>query len=535
MGPGQELGAAVPNSIGDLLQQTVERFPERPALVYGGGRRTYSELLERVDRLAGALLALGLKPGDRLGLYLYNSDHAYEALLAGSRAGLLFVPLNFMLHGEELATIVNHSGTRAIIVESELFGSLAPLLQETLVVEFLINIDQPGDAANRVDPGDSGTPTTFSYEELIANGPTTSPASVVSPDDLFALMYTSGTTGLPKGVMLTHRNVVTHALHMVRDYRIGTSSRVLIVLPYFVGASLNGLGLPCLYRGGTVVVMRRFSTSGFLHAVESAAITHVQVVPTLLVRLLEADDIDQFDLSSLEVFGYGSAPMPVDRLRQAVDRFGPIFTQMYGLTETCAMATNLRREEHELAGPKSARLASCGRPVDGVEIRLVDEAGRTVVTGDVGEVEIKGPTVMRGYWEMPDLTADAVRDGWFRSGDLAYADDDGFIYLTDRKKDMIITGGFNVYPKEVEEVLYTHPAVFECAVIGVPDPEWGEAVTAVVALRTGAIASEGELLAFCRDRLTRFKRPKSIEFTAEIPRNPSGKVLKRVLRQEFEC
>ena len=516
---------AIPDSIGDLLQQTADRHPDRTALVFDQHHSTYAELLERADQLANGLLKLGLHPGDRLGLFLYNSDRAYEAILAGSRAGLIFVPLNFMLHGDELATIVNHSGVRAIVVERELFPTLSPLLSNAGSVEFLVAIDD-------LDAPKDGSQV-VSYDDLIAQGGGARPDAAPTPDDLFALMYTSGTTGLPKGVMLTHRNVVTHARHMVRDYGIGLASRGMIALPYFVGASLNGIGLPCLSTGGTVVVVRRFSPSGFSELIERESISHVQVVPTLLVRLLESDSIERHDFSSLEVFGYGSAPMPVERLRQALERFGPVFTQMYGLTETCAMATNLRREDHALVGAAAQRLASCGRPVKGVQVRIVDEAGDPVALGDVGEVVVKGPTVMRGYWEMPDVTADAMRDGWFRSGDLAYADEDGFIYLTDRKKDMIITGGFNVFPKEVEEILYTHPSVFECAVIGVPDPDWGEAVTAIVAQRPGVDADEAELLAYCRERLSDFKRPKSVRFVSEIPRNPSGKVLKRVLREEF--
>ena len=506
-------------TVGDLLFHTAARLPNKEALVYQETRLSYAQLLERTDRLANGLLDLGLRPGDRLGLYLFNSSQAYEALLAGARSGLVFVPLNFMLSGQELATIIRHAGVRAVVTEPDLFHILAPVLPELPALEHIIGLEElPA--------------TSVAYEDLIQHAPATPPDVSVRADDLFGLMYTSGTTGLPKGVMLTHRNITAHAEHMVRDYQIGEPSRGFIALPYFVGASLNGIGLPCIAQGGTVIMLRRFTPEIFVDAIAVERITHVQVVPTLLVRLLESAALSAADTSSLEVFGYGSAPMPVDRLKQALSHFGPIFAQMYGLTETCAMATCLRREDHLLDGPEAIRLGSCGRVVEGVEVRLVDAAGNPVQTGEVGEVVIRGPTLMLGYWDMPELSAEAMRDGWFHSGDLAYQDEEGYIFLTDRKKDMIISGGFNVYPKEVEEVLYTHPAVFECAVIGVSDPDWGEAVRAIVALRPGTTATEKELLDFCREHLSNFKRPKSVGFVEEIPRNPSGKVLKRVLREE---
>ena len=503
-------------TVGDLLLHTAEKYPDKEALVYGENRQTYGQLAARVQRLAGSLRQLGLQEGDRVGLLLYNSDCAYEALLATALSGLVFVPLNFMLNSRELATIIDHAGVRAIATEPELHAALAPVLAQLPLVEHVIGLGEiEGATADFETLVREGQPQSFSVDE----------------SQLFGLMYTSGTTGLPKGVMLSHANIATHARHMVRDYEIGRESRGFIVLPYFVGASLNGIGLPCIERGGTVVVLRRFTPEGFLQIVAQEQITHVQVVPTLIVRLLESEAVQHCDTSSLQVFGYGSAPMPVDRLKEALRLFGPVLAQMYGLTETCAMATCLRREEHGLESPQVERLASCGRAVENVEVRIVDEKGGEVPQGEVGEVVMRGPTVMRGYWNMPDVTAEVVKDGWFHSGDLAYCDAEGYIFLTDRKKDVIITGGFNVYPKEIEEVLYTHSAVFECAVIGAPDPQWGEAVKAVVALRPGVQISGEELMDFCRERLTRFKCPKSVEFVEEIPRNPSGKVLKRLLRE----
>ena len=504
-------------TVGNLFLQSARRLPNKEALVFDDTRFTYGELADRVTRLAGGLRTLGFRPGDRLGLHLHNSHIAYEFILAGALGGLVFVPLNFRLNGSELAAIMQQAGIRGVVVEPELFPVMAEHLPQLSGLEQLIAVTPVGEADRPISM----------YEELLRSPPIDVPSSG-SEEGLFGLMYTSGTTGLPKGVMLTHDNVVRHAHNMVRDYGIEESSRGMIALPYFVGASLNGIGLPCLSQGGTVVILGQFSTDRFLQLIQDEAISHLQVVPTILVRLLESAAIDKYDLSSLKLFGYGSAPMPVERMTQALDRFGHISAQMYGLTETCAMATCLRPEDHT-----GARLASCGRAVEGVDVRIDDQSGAAVAPGTVGEVAIRGKTVTQGYWQMSEATANVIQDGWFRTGDLAYGDEEGYIFLTDRLKDMIITGGFNVYPKEAEEVLYRHPAVFECAVIGVADPDWGEAVKAVVALRSGTEASEEELMKFCRENLTDFKRPKSVSFVPEIPRNPSGKVLKRLLREEF--
>jgi fatty-acyl-CoA synthase len=501
--------------VGDLLEVGAERFPDRVALVFEGRQTTYRDLRARVDRLANALLGLGLAAGDRLALFLDNGDHAWELILACARAGIVWVPLNYMLKTREVETILGHAGARALAVSAAHWPTAAPAVA-ALAVEHVIATDwQPlaGEARR--------------YDRLVAEGAPTRPPTPRDPDGLFCLLYTSGTTGLPKGTMLTHRSVLAHARLALREYGLGPDSRGLVVLPYFVGATLNCVQIPGLSQG-IPLVFSRFTPRAFFELVREHRISHVQTVPTVLVRLLEAPEIATADLSSIATIGYGSAPMPVDRLEQLLARFGPIFTQIYGLTETCAMATVLRRAEH-LAG----RLASCGRPAPGVEVELVDDDGRPVATGELGEIVIRGPTLMAGYWQAPEVTAAAIRDGWFHSGDIAHRDADGFIYISDRKSDMIITGGINVYPKEIEEVIYRHPGVLECAVVGLPDPEWGEAVTAVVAPRPGARIDPDEVVELCRRELAGYKKPRQVVFVEEIPRNPSGKVLKRLLRERF--
>jgi acyl-CoA synthetase (AMP-forming)/AMP-acid ligase II len=425
------------------------------------------------------------------------------------------VPLNYMLKEREVETILGHAGARALAVSAAHWPTAAPVA-DRLAIETLIATDfAPTDGRLRA------------YESLVEAGAPTRPPTPRDPDGLFCLLYTSGTTGLPKGTMLTHRAILAHARLALSEYGIGPSSVGLVVLPYFVGATLNCIQIPALSQGAPLV-FSRFAPATFFELVHQHRVTHVQTVPTVLVRLLDAPEIATADLSSVETIGYGSAPMPVDRLEQLLARFGPIFTQIYGLTETCAMSTVLRRGEHV-----GARLASCGRAAPGVEVDLVDDDGRPVPPGQPGEIVIRGPTVMAGYWQAPEVTARAMAGGWFHSGDVAQRDADGYIYISDRKSDMIISGGINVYPKEIEEIIYRHPGVLECAVVGLPDREWGEAVTAFVAPRPGARVDADEVVELCRRELAGYKKPRRVVFVDEIPRNPSGKVLKRILREQF--
>lgn len=511
--------ASTPTTVGGLLDRPARDHPDKVAVVFGERRTTFRVFRERVDRLANGLLSLGLRPGDRLALFVGNSDRAWEAILACARAGIVWVPINYMLRGRELATVAGHCGARALLVSGNYHATFAAVRGELPAIAHVIGVDGPG---------------SVDYEELIARSDETPPAVEVGPDDVFCLLYTSGTTGLPKGTVLTHRAVLAHAANAIREYRLSQDSVGLVVLPYFVGATLNVIQIPGLQCGARLVFAERFTPASFYRLIAVERVTHIQTVPTLIVRLLAAPETERTqDLSSLVTIGYGSAPMPVDRLRLAVERFGPVFTQIYGLTETCAMATCLRPHEHVLDGPAAQRLASCGRPVDGVKIRVVDEGGRVVPVGERGEIVIRGPTLMRGYWNHTEATARAMRDGWFHTGDIAWRDSDGYLYITDRMNDMIISGGINVYPQEIEQVISTHPAVFEAAVIGLSDPEWGEAVTAVVALRPGTVATAAEIVEHCRQQLAGYKKPRIVHFVDEIPRNPSGKVLKRVLRETY--
>ena len=507
-------------TVGELLDHWANATPDQIAVVFEDRRTSFEKLRSRVDRLANSLVSLGLQPGDRVALFLDNSDRAWELILACARAGLIWVPLNYMLREVEVSTILRHSGACVLAVDNAHWE-----------VAQLALINSPVRHVIAVDGGSFG----HKYEKMIESASDAILIRTWSSDDAFCLLYTSGTTGLPKGTELTHGSILAHASLAISEYRWTSDCIGLIVLPYFVGATLNCIQIPGLSQGATLVFNRKFSPEAFARLIRDEHVTHVQTVPTLLVRLIESKSLEHADFSSIVTIGYGSAPMPVDRLRLLIERFGTIFTQIYGLTETCAMATVLRPNEHSLSGKVEivARLASCGRPVPGVAIRLVDEVGRDVEQGELGEIVIQGDTVMRGYWNAPDLTDRALDGGWFHSGDIARQDAEGYIFISDRKTDMIISGAINIFPKEIEEVIYSHPAVSECAVIGLPDPEWGEVVVAVIAPKVGMSVPAEEIVELCRQKLAGYKKPRHIYFVDEIPRNPSGKVLKRHLRTRF--
>jgi acyl-CoA synthetase (AMP-forming)/AMP-acid ligase II len=372
------------------------------------------------------------------------------------------------------------------------------------------------------------------YQALLDAQPTRDPHIAITPDDLAYIMYTSGTTGRPKGAMLTHRGQVADAQSMLMELSLRPSDKHLAVMPFF---HVGGRAVPLthFYRGCTIAISSGFDPTQALTLIERHRLNTIQVVPTMIAFMLDLPDLDRFDVSSLNMIFYASSPMPVELLRRAIDKFGSIFVQGYGQTESGPLSTLLGKEDHVTGGTAEQlrRLASAGRPVMNVEARVVDFEGRDVPHGEVGEIIVRSDLNMSGYWNNPEATAEAIRDGWLHTGDMATMDDAGYIYIVDRKKDMIVSGGENIYPREVEEELYAHPAVLEAAVIGVPDPVWGESVKALVVLKKDARTSEEELIEHCKTHLASYKKPKSVEFRKELPKTPSGKILKRVLREKY--
>ncbi|MBD0688715.1 acyl-CoA synthetase [Streptomyces sp. CBMA123] len=496
-------------TVDGLLRRSARRAPDRTALTFGDRGWTYRRLDEAVSRAAGHLLGLGLRPGDRVAAYGRNSDAYAIAFLACARAGLVHVPVNHALTGEELRHLLGQSGSRAVLTDPALAAEVERV-RDGLGVAHLVPL--------RDDPA--------GLLEAALDGPVPELGTGVADTDLAQLLYTSGTTSRPKGAMMPHRALVHAYLSSIHALDLREDDRPLICMPLYHSAALHVFLLPYLAVGASVLLLEAPDIPELLRRIESDRIGSLFLAPTVWVPLAHHPDLDRRDLSSLRKAQYGASIMPVavlDRLRARYPRVG--FYNCFGQSEIGPLATVLRPEEHP------DRPASCGRPVLFVETRIVDRDGAEVPPGTPGEIVYRSPQLCLGYWDAPELTAEAFRGGWFHSGDLVVADAAGYLTVVDRIKDVINTGGVLVASREVEEALYSHPAVAEVAVIGAPDPTWIEAVTAFVVLRPGSAApSAAELVAHVRSRLAPFKVPKSVVFVAELPRNQSGKLLKRELR-----
>ena len=493
--------------------------PDKLALVAGDRRLTYAEFNARVNRQVHGLIAAGMRKGDRIAYLGNNHCEAVECTAAAAKGGFVHVPISFRLSIREVRQILQHSSARSLIIERE-FAEKLGAISDCQDLE-------------RIIPFDPANACASDYETWLAAQSADEPDVDVVDEDNFLIVYTSGTTGSPKGVLFQHRQPIAHAPVPVLYYDIREDSRLLMVYPHNSVASINMFYVPAWMQGATVVLAdaRGFSAERWLAQVQAEEITHCHLVPTMLVRVLDSGATRKFDLSSLQTIGYGSAPMPRERIEQLHETFGSILVQGYGMTEVSSLAAMLTKADHDRAlRGDGKQLSACGRPVFGCEVRVVNERGAPVGPDEVGEIVFRSPQVASGYWRDPGRTQDAIRNGWLHSGDLATVDGEGYIYIVDRKSDIIISGGFNVSSKEVEEVIGWHPAVREAAVVARPDPEWGEKVHAFVVLQPGARLTQPELIAFCRDRLASIKCPDVVEFIDELPRNALGKFLKSELR-----
>jgi acyl-CoA synthetase (AMP-forming)/AMP-acid ligase II len=505
-------------TLGDVAREGATAHGDRTAVVFEETRLTYRELDARVNRLANALIRLGCQRGARLAVLAENTHKYMEVYLAAGKAGLAVTPLNFRLSDAEIVHIVT-DGEATVFMAGEGYEERALRLEEELGhVAHWIALDA---ASNRH----------LSYEDLLRDAPDTDPFLPVDENEMAILMYTGGTTGAPKGVMLSHKNLLVSARACAAGVGLDHRDIECYVLPLFHVAMWAALCTAM--AGATLVIVRRPELEQILGLIQKERCTHVNLVPTLLGWMLSLSNLDDFDLSSLRLISYAGSPMAPEVLKAAIRKFGNIFVQGYGMTEAAPAVSFLREEDHVLEGPRARILTSAGKAAPGVEVRVVDDDGEPVAPGEIGEISVRGDNVMLGYWKNPELSAEALRGGWLHTGDMGTLDGEGYIFLKDRKADMIVTGGENVYPKETEDVLYEHPAIQECAVASAPDARWGEKVQAAVALKAGHSVDENELIEHCKRRLAGYKCPKAVEIWDELPKTPIGKILRKDVKRRF--
>ncbi len=503
--------------LGDIPRKSALMFPNREAVVFENVRLTYQELNDRVNRLANALTALGHKKGQRLAVLAENTHKYLEAYFAAAKLGMNVTPLNFRLSDAEIEHIVSNSEAVCLLVgdgyEDRVFGlkNLLPGIKDWIAL-------------------DNPTEGYHSYEKMLGKASALEPDIDIDEDEMAILMYTGGTTGLPKGVMISHRNIMTALIAMTMGFGFNKNDSTCQILPLFHIAFWPAMIM--LMVGGKAVIQRKPDLNGILKLIQDEKCTHVNAVPTIYIWILQLADVDAFDLSSLRAISYAGSPFPPEMLKQCIEKFGNFFFQGYGMTEALG-GTGLDAEDHVLEGETSRLLTSAGKAALCAEVRVVDTDGRPVEAGQIGEVAIKGKHVMMGYWKNPELTAGAIIDGWYHTGDMGYMDETGYLFLVDRKADMIVTGGENVYPKETEDALYEHPAVAMATVVSAPDKKWGERVQAAVVLKPDQTVNEEELIEHCRKRLAGYKCPKSVEFWEELPTSPLGKVLRKDVKKKF--
>ncbi len=506
-------------NVGHILTRTAKNFPEREGLIIGGQRLTFKEINERVNQLANSLLAKGLQKGDRVGLLFYNSLAYFESYLALYKAGLVWVRLNYRLSTSELVNMMRDSQASAIMHGPEFEKVGDEICNSISAVKLRIHQGE--------GPG-------LGYEDFLSSGNKEEPSVEINEEDLSDIWYTSGTTGEPKGIMITHGNILTCVQFLLSDvYWITEEDKLLTVGALSHAGSVRVL--PFVLRGALNVLHKSFDPLEIFKTIEREKITDISTVPTMLLSLMDHPERRNYDLSSLKTITYAGAPTPVERIKEAVEIFGPILDQSFGQAESIITITHLPKHEHIISDDPELekRLASVGREYPGVQIKVVNEKGKGCTPGEIGEVITKSDLVMRGYWNRPEQTAEALKNGWLYTGDLGYQDEKGYLYLMDRKHGRIITGGLNVYPREVEEVLAQHKSVAEVCVFGVPDPKWGEAVTAAVTLRPGTDASEQGLIEFCKGKVASYKAPKKLHILDSLPKTAYGKILQRELKKRF--
>ncbi len=511
-------------NIGQLLSKSARTYPEKLAIAHGSRKLTYAQFDARANRLSNGLRSLGVEQGDNVAVLMYNLPQVLESIFACFKAGCGVVPINFRLHPKEFAFIIDHSESKALIISSEFNESIMGVRDRLPHVSHIVTVS--GAEGELLD-----------YETILSSESEQFADADVTPDDLAWLFYTSGTTGMPKGAMLTHRNLLAMTMNFYADIcpDFGPCETILHGAPLSHGSGLYAL--PNIGKGGTNIILesKSYDPDLVLKAVETYRVTNMFVAPTMVIRLIESPAVERYDLSSLKAVIYGGAPMLLEDLKKAMAKLGPCLVQLYGMGESPMTITYLPHHDHVLQGnvAQMKRLASAGIARTDVEVAIVDGNESELDSGEIGEIVTRSDLVMKGYWRNREATAETLKNGWLHTGDVGYIDEFGYLFLMDRSKDMIISGGENIYPREIEEVIIQHPGIREVAVIGVPDPKWGEAIKAVVSIVPGQTITEAEIINFCKDYIASYKKPKSVDFVDELPKNNYGKIVKREVRKKY--
>jgi fatty-acyl-CoA synthase len=500
-------------NVGRLLSNSAQKYPQRLAIISQEGRWTFEAFDQRTGQLAGAMLNAGLKKGDRVAILFFNSSYFVEVYFAAIKVGLVATPLNFRSAGPEIIYALNNAQASVLFFGSEFETALLNIRKQLKTVRLFVATH------------DSNLPSALNYETFLSGGKCVPPHADVCEDDACQLMYTSGTTGRPKGAILTHRNVLWNLINTVLVREDKSGERALIVGPLYHTAALNNHFTIQVALGGTSIIVRKFEPESLLRTIETEKATIISGAPALYNLLLQYPDAHKYDTRSITKCTAGSDKLPMAVKKKLLEFFPNIkgIYDVYGCTEASPCITILNAED------SLRKDLSVGKALPFLEARIVDEKDRVLPPGEVGELVCRGPNVMLGYHRDPEGTREALRNGWLHTGDLAKMDAEGFFYIVDRKIDMIVSGGENIYPREVEETLMRHPAIADVAVVGVVDPVWGESVKAFVALKQGQTLAEQAVIDFCKPYLAGYKKPKTVTFVSSIPRTPSGKALKRLL------
>jgi fatty-acyl-CoA synthase len=504
-------------NVGDWIKKWSNLQPQKYALFFEDQPFTYQKLNHRINQLCHFLLEMGVKKGDRIAVLLHNCNQYLEIFFGLSKIGAILVPLNWRLAGPELEFILKDSGSSLLVFEPEFEEGVASIRSHLSIPD-----------GNYLTVGQPYLDWTTDYEKAISGRPKGEPLinGSAGDEDPHILMYTSGTTGTPKGAVLSQRKTLFNALNADIFYNLTSRDVMIIPRPLFHSGGLLVESAPVLYKGGTLILRKRFRTNEILETIQKYRVTLLELSATVFQFILQDCDLGEYDLSSVRCFFTGGERIPMAMLKE-YHRRGILISQIFGQTESSTI-TFLPAEQ------AIDKIGSVGLPVFHVEVRIVDKKGQEVKPGEVGEIVVKGPTLMSGYWNRPDLTAETIRNGWLHTGDLAKTDEEGYIYIVDREKDMYVSGGENVYPAEIEKIFFSHPKILDAGVVGVSDDKWGEVGKAYLVLKPGETMSEEEALQFLRGKVAKFKIPKYVKFVKELPKTASGKIKKFILKEEHQ-